>query len=86
VFSRTGYGEPTEKAGTSVGWSYPRSLEATAAGRMPEIRHLVGCIIEATPLASTRADGYRVLELVEAADESARTKQAMPVGGRGAPD
>jgi myo-inositol 2-dehydrogenase / D-chiro-inositol 1-dehydrogenase len=80
AFSSTGYGYSVEKAGSTVGWSFPVYEEAWNYGFHAEMAHFVDCVQnDRTPLV-TGEDGKVVLEVIFAAYESARTgrKVALP--------
>jgi len=73
AFSSTGYGYSVEKAGSTVGWSFPIYEEAWNYGFHAEMAHFVDCVQnDRTPLV-TGEDGKAVLEVIFAAYESART-------------
>ena len=73
AFSSTGYGYAVEKAGSTVGWSFPIYEEAWNYGFHAEMAHFVDCVQnDRKPLVSGE-DGRAVLEVIFAAYESART-------------
>ena len=80
AYSSTGYGYAVEKAGSTVGWSFPLYEEAWNYGFHGEMAHFVDCVQnDRKPLVSGE-DGRVVLEVIFAAYESARTgcKVALP--------
>jgi predicted dehydrogenase len=73
AFSSTGYGYAVEKAGSTVGWSFPIFEEVRNYGFHAEMAHFVDCVQnDRKPLVSGE-DGRAVLEVIFAAYESART-------------
>lgn len=73
TYSSVGYGYAVEKAGSTVGWSYPIYEEAWNYGFPQEFEHFVDCVKNDREPAVTGEDGRAVLEAIFAAYESART-------------
>ena len=71
AFSKSGYGYAMEKAGTTVGWTFPIFEEAFNQGYPQELKHFISAIREKTPAWSTGEDGKAVLEIIYAAYASA---------------
>jgi myo-inositol 2-dehydrogenase / D-chiro-inositol 1-dehydrogenase len=79
AFSSTGYGYSVEKAGSTVGWSFPVYEETWNYGFHAEMAHFVDCVQnDRDPLVSGE-DGRAVLEVIFAAYESARTGRKVPL-------
>jgi predicted dehydrogenase len=79
AFSSTGYGYAVEKAGSTVGWSFPIYEEVWNYGFHAEMAHFVDCVQnDRKPLVSGE-DGRAVLEVIFAAYESARTGRRVPL-------
>jgi myo-inositol 2-dehydrogenase/D-chiro-inositol 1-dehydrogenase len=79
AFSSTGYGYSVEKAGSTVGWSFPVYEETWNYGFHAEMAHFVDCVQnDRNPLVSGE-DGRAVLEVIFAAYESARTGRKIPL-------
>lgn len=73
AYSSTGYGYAVEKAGSTIGWSYPIYEEAWNYGFPQEFAHFVACVKNDLQPLVTGEDGKAVLEVIFAAYESART-------------
>jgi len=73
TYSAGGYGYAVEKAGSTVGWSFPIYEEAWNYGFPQEMAHFVDCVQNDRPPLVTGEDGRAVLEAIFAAYESART-------------
>jgi predicted dehydrogenase len=73
VYSQRGYDYAVEKAGSTLGWSFPIYQEAWNYGFHGEMDHFVNCVLDDRPPLVTGEDGRVVLEAVFAAYESART-------------
>lgn len=73
AYSSTGYGYSVEKAGSTVGWSFPIYEEAWNYGFHAEMAHFVDCVQNDRAPLVTGEDGRAVLEVIFAAYESART-------------
>lgn len=80
AYSRVGYDYAVEKAGSTVGWSFPIYEEAWNYGFPQEMAHFVDCVRLDHPPAVTGEDGRAVLEAIFAAYASARkgAKVALP--------
>jgi predicted dehydrogenase len=79
AYSTVGYGYAVEKAGSTVGWSFPIYEEIWNYGFVQEMAHFVDCVKHRKPAAVTGADGRVVLEAIFAAYESARTGRKVPL-------
>jgi predicted dehydrogenase len=80
AYSSKGYGYAVEKAGSTMGWTFPIYEEAWNYGFHAEMAHFVDCVQnDKKPLVSGE-DGRAVLEVIFAAYESARTggKVSLP--------
>lgn len=73
AYSSRGYGYAVEKAGSTVGWSFPVYEEAWNYGFHGEMAHFVDCVQNNRQPLVTGEDGRAVLEVIFAAYESART-------------
>jgi predicted dehydrogenase len=73
AYSSGGYGYAVEKAGSTVGWSFPMHEEAWNYGFHAEMAHFVDCVQNDRKPLVTGEDGRAVLEVIFAAYESART-------------
>jgi predicted dehydrogenase len=73
AYSSAGYGYAVEKAGSTVGWSFPTFEEAWNYGFHGEMAHFVDCVQTGGKPLVTGEDGKAVLEVIFAAYESART-------------
>jgi predicted dehydrogenase len=73
AYSSGGYGYAVEKAGSTVGWSFPMHEEAWNYGFHAEMAHFVDCVQNDRKPLVTGEDGRAVLEIIFAAYESART-------------
>jgi predicted dehydrogenase len=80
AYSSGGIGYAVEKAGSTVGWSFPVYEEAWNYGFHAEMAHFVDCVQSDRQPLVTGEDGRAVLEVIFAAYESARTgrKVALP--------
>ena len=80
TYSSTGYGYAVEKAGSTMGWSFPLYEEAWNYGFHGEMAHFVDCVQNDRKPLVTGEDGRAVLEVIFAAYQSARTgcKVALP--------
>src|SRR5690242_11567493 len=67
AFSSTGYGYSVEKAGSTVGWSFPIYEEAWNYGFHAEMAHFVDCVQNDRVPLVTGEDGRAVLEVIFAA-------------------
>lgn len=77
TYSKRGYEDAVEKAGTSVGWSFTMPEEAWNYGFPQEIAHFVSCVRDdRTPLV-TGEDGRAVLEIIHAAYASAGQRRVI---------
>jgi len=73
AYSATGYGYAVEKAGSTVGWSFPIYEEVWNYGFPQEFAHFVDCVRNDKQPLVTGEDGRAVLEAIFAAYESACT-------------
>ncbi len=73
AFSSIGYGYAVEKAGSTVGWTFPIYEEAWNYGFHAEMAHFVDCVQNDRQPLVNGEDGRAVLEVIFAAYESART-------------
>ena len=80
TYSEKGYGYAMEKAGSTKGWTFTIFEEAFNQGYPQELKHFIQCVREDQPPLVTGQDGRAVLELMNAAYQSARTgrKVALP--------
>lgn len=80
TYSEQGYGYAMEKAGSTQGWTFAIFEEAFNQGYPQELQHFIKCVRENLQPVSTGEDGRAVLELMNAAYESARAgrKVALP--------
>lgn len=80
AYSSGGYSYAVEKAGSTIGWSFPLYEEAWNYGFHGEMAHFVDCVQHDRKPLVTGEDGRAVLEVLFAAYESARTgrKVALP--------
>ncbi|SRR5579871_220667 len=77
AYSSSGLGYAVEKAGSTVGWSFPVFEEAWNYGFHAEMAHFVDCVQNDRQPLVTGEDGRAVLEAIFAAYESARTGQKV---------
>lgn len=86
AYSSTGYGYAVEKAGSTVGWTFPTYEEAWNYGFHGEIAHFVDCVQNGREPLHNGEDGRAVLEVLFAAYQSARTgsKVALPFATKAA--
>jgi predicted dehydrogenase len=73
TYSEQGYGYAMEKAGSTQGWTFAIFEEAFNQGYPQELQHFIRCVRANLQPVSTGEDGRAVLELMNAAYESART-------------
>ncbi|HUF63771.1 MAG TPA: Gfo/Idh/MocA family oxidoreductase [Verrucomicrobiales bacterium] len=73
TYSESGYGYAMEKAGSTRGWTFTVFEEAFNQGYPQELKHFIECVREDKAPAVTGEDGRAVLEILNAAYESART-------------
>jgi predicted dehydrogenase len=73
TYSEQGYGYAMEKAGSTQGWTFAIFEEAFNQGYPQELQHFMRCVRQNLQPVSTGEDGRAVLELMNAAYESART-------------
>jgi len=80
TYSDTGYGYAVEKAASTKGWSFTMYEESWNYGFPQEMEHFVDCVKNDKEPLETGEDGRKVLEMLFAAYESARTgkRVAMP--------
>jgi len=80
AYSSTGYGYAVEKAGSTMGWSFPMYEEAWNYGFHGEMAHFIDCVQNGRDPLLSGEDGRAVLEVMFAAYQSARTgsKVALP--------
>lgn len=71
AYSKRGYGYAVEKAGSTVGWSFPIYEEAWNYGFNQEMAHFVSCVRDDRRPLCTGEDGKAVLEAIFAAYASA---------------
>lgn len=71
TYSSVGYGYAVEKAGSTVGWSFPIYEEAWNYGFPQEFAHFLDCVKNDREPLITGEDGRAVLEAIFAAYESA---------------
>jgi myo-inositol 2-dehydrogenase / D-chiro-inositol 1-dehydrogenase len=79
AYSSAGYGYAVEKAGSTVGWSFPMHEEAWNYGFHAEMAHFIDCVQNDRKPLVTGEDGRAVLEVIFAAYESARTGRKVPL-------
>ena len=87
TYSDKGYGYAMEKAGSTQGWTFTNFEEAFNQGYPHELKHFIACVRDDSPPLTTGEDGRAVLELMNAAYQSARTGQkvAAAVSTEGVP-
>lgn len=80
TYSERGYGYAMEKAGPTKGWTFTIFEEAFNQGYPQELKHFIECVREDKQPLVTGEDGRAVLEIMNAAYQSARTgrKIALP--------
>lgn len=71
AYSQNGYGYAMEKAGSTVGWTFPIFEEVFNQGYPHELNHFINCIRQDKEPLVTGADGRAVLEIIYAAYASA---------------
>jgi predicted dehydrogenase len=79
TYSATGYDYAVEKAGSTVGWSFPIYEEIWNYGFVQEMAHFVECVRDDKPPLVTGDDARVVLEAVFAAYASAGTGRKVPL-------
>jgi predicted dehydrogenase len=79
TYSESGYGYAMEKAGSTKGWTFTMFEEAFNQGYPQELKHFIECVREDKPPLVTGEDGRAVLEIMNAAYQSARTGQKVPL-------
>ena len=77
TYSEKGYGYAMEKAGSTQGWTFTMFEEAFNQGYPHELKHFIACVRDDTQPIVTGEDGRAVLELMNAAYQSARTGQKV---------
>jgi predicted dehydrogenase len=77
TYSEKGYGYAMEKAGATQGWTFTTFEEAFNQGYPQELRHFIACVRDDVTPVSTGEDGRAVLELLNAAYQSARIGQKV---------
>jgi myo-inositol 2-dehydrogenase/D-chiro-inositol 1-dehydrogenase len=71
AYSRRGYGYAVEKAGSTIGWSFPIYEEIWNYGFPQEMEHFVGCVRDGTTPRENGQDGRAVVETIHALYASA---------------
>jgi predicted dehydrogenase len=71
AFSRGGYGYAVEKAGSTIGWSFPIYEEIWNYGFPQEMEHFVDCVRRAILPREDGHDGRAVVEAIHALYASA---------------
>jgi len=66
-----------EKAGSTKGWTFTMFEEAFNQGYPQELKHFIECVREDRPPLVAGEDGRAVLEIMNAAYHSARTRQRV---------
>ena len=79
VYSEKGYGYAVEKASTTSGWTFPVPAEAWNFGYPQEIKHFVNCILEKKDPLTDGAYGLKILQIIQAMYESAKSGKIEPV-------
>jgi len=77
TYSEKGYGYAMEKAGSTKGWTFTIFEEAFNQGYPQELKHFIECLREDKPPLVTGEDGRAVLEIMNAAYQSARAGQKV---------
>ena len=77
TYSDKGYGYAMEKAGSTKGWTFTIFEEAFNQGYPQELKHFIECVREEKQPLVTGDDGRAVLEVMNAAYQSARTGQKV---------
>ena len=77
TYSADGYGYAVEKAGSTKGWSFAIYEELWNYGFPQEFAHFIDCVRNDKRPSETGEDARKVLEVVFAAYESARTGQKV---------
>ena len=77
TYSEKGYGYAMEKAGSTKGWTFTMFEEAFNQGYPQELKHFIECVREDRPPLVAGEDGRAVLEIMNAAYHSARTRQRV---------
>jgi myo-inositol 2-dehydrogenase/D-chiro-inositol 1-dehydrogenase len=73
TYSEKGYGYALEKAGSTQGWTFTIFEEAFNQGYPQELAHFIRCVRDGEKPLVTGEDGRAVLELMNAAYQSAKT-------------
>jgi len=71
AYSRRGYGYAVEKAGSTMGWSYPIYEEIWNYGFPQEMEHFVECVRQGTAPRENGEDGRAVVDAIHALYASA---------------
>jgi predicted dehydrogenase len=71
TFSKRGYGYAVEKAGSTLGWSFPIYEEIWNYGFPQEMAHFVECVRQGTKPREDGHDGRAVVEAIHALYASA---------------
>ncbi|MBD3188270.1 gfo/Idh/MocA family oxidoreductase [Candidatus Bathyarchaeota archaeon] len=79
VYSETGYGYAVEKASSTKGWTFPVPAEAWNFGYPQEIAHFMECIEKDSKPLTGGAYGFKILSIVDALYESAKTGRLTQV-------
>jgi predicted dehydrogenase len=66
-----------EKAGSTQGWTFTTFEEAFNQGYPQELKHFIECVRNDTAPVTSGEDGRAVLEMLNAAYQSARTGQKV---------
>jgi predicted dehydrogenase len=77
TYSEAGYGYAMEKAGSTKGWTFTIFEEAFNQGYPQELKHFIECVREDKSPLVTGEDGRAVLEIMNAAYQSAHTGQKV---------
>ena len=77
TYSEKGYGYAMEKAGSTKGWTFTMFEEAFNQGYPQELKHFIECVREDRPPLVAGEDGRAVLDIMNAAYHSARTRQRV---------
>ncbi|MFO8020575.1 MAG: Gfo/Idh/MocA family oxidoreductase [Promethearchaeia archaeon] len=73
VYSEKGYGYAVEKAGDTVGWTFPVPAEAWTFGYPQEIKKFMECISEGKDPLTTGEYGLKILKIIDAMYQSAES-------------
>nr|MDO8088883.1 Gfo/Idh/MocA family oxidoreductase [Candidatus Sigynarchaeum springense] len=71
VYSEKGYGYAVEKAGSTMGWTFPVPAEAWNFGYPQEVASFVDCIVNKKEPLTDAAYGLKILNIVETMYKSA---------------